>query len=110
MDVVISAFATSGPKIVSNCFYLLYRDFRPIYVAVFGMALRSAHHGGALKVHFGAMWGVWLSENESHRACDLSEGRVVTKRSKFFKVRVNETLFVFFSAVNAGCGVSRGLC
>ena len=110
MDVVVSTFATSGPKIVSNCFYLLYRDFRPIYVAVSSMASRSAHHGGALKVHLGAMWGVWLSETESHRTCDLSQGRVVINRSKFFKVWVNETLFVFFGAVNAGCGVSRGLC
>lgn len=84
MDVVVSASATSGPKIVSNCFYLLYRDFRPIYVTVSSMASRSAHHSGAIKVHFGAMWGVWLLENESHMTCDLSQGRVVISRSKIF--------------------------
>ena len=51
------------------------------------MASRSAHHAGALKVHFGAICGAWRLETEIHRSCDLSQGRVVTNRSKFLRFR-----------------------
>ena len=51
------------------------------------MASRSAHHVGALKVHFGAIYGARCLETESHRSCDLSQGRVVINRSKFLRFR-----------------------
>ena len=51
------------------------------------MASRSAHHVGALRVHFGAICGAWRLETESHRSCDLSQGRVVTNRSKILRFR-----------------------